>query len=313
MVTCPEAVVTGPSGCGCPPLPVARRGAAAACRMEPMSELEIGLPAPVQELGGVVSPLPQPVARELRWSFLGRVPYREAVALQEELRRALRGGAAARRDAPAPSAAIGAGGAGFAAKDAPGAAPAEHLLLLEHPHVYTLGRNASAADVLASETWLRQRGIEVEESDRGGQVTYHGPGQLVGYPILDLSPDRRDVRRYVRDLEEVLIRTLAGFGIAAEVRPGAALIGVWAGGEKIAAIGVHLSRWITTHGFALNVAPDLSLYAGIVPCGLRQEGVTSMARLLGTAPPLAVVAARLAGQFADVFARRLVAAPPPGH
>jgi len=230
------------------------------------------------------SPAPRATAREVRWSFLGRVPYREAVTLQEELRRTLRGGAAA-----------------------------EHLLLLEHPHVYTLGRNASAADVLASAAWLRQRGIEVEESDRGGQVTYHGPGQLVGYPILDLSPDRRDVRRYVRDLEEVLIRTLAGFGIAAEVRPGAALIGVWAGGEKIAAIGVHLSRWITTHGFALNVAPDLSLYAGIVPCGLRREGVTSMARLLGTAPPLAAVAARLAGHFADVFARRLVAAPPASH
>jgi lipoyl(octanoyl) transferase len=246
-----------------------------------MSELGIGSAA--------TAAAPGAAARELRWSFLGRVPYREAVALQEDLRRVLRGGASARCDAP----------------------PAEHLLLLEHPHVYTLGRNASAADVLASAAWLRQRGIEVEESDRGGQVTYHGPGQLVGYPILDLSPDRRDVRRYVRDLEEVLIRTLAGFGIAAEVRPGAALIGVWARGEKIAAIGVHLSRWITSHGFALNVAPDLSLYAGIVPCGLRQEGVTSMARLLGAAPPLAVVAAHLAGHFADVFARRLVAAPPP--
>src|ERR1700720_1152267 len=286
-----------------------------------MSELGSGFAAPeaatataTPEILGEVSPspLPRPATRELRWSFLGRVPYREAVALQGELRRARRGGAAPRRHAPTPtpSAAIGAGGAGVAVEDAP---PAEHLLLLEHPHVYTLGRNASAADVLASAAWLRQRGIEVEESDRGGQVTYHGPGQLVGYPILDLSPDRRDVRRYVRDLEEVLIRTLAGFGIAAEVRPGAALIGVWAGGEKIAAIGVHLSRWITTHGFALNVAPDLSLYGGIVPCGLRQEGVTSMARLLGTAPPLAVVAARLAGHFADVFARRLVAAPPPGH
>jgi lipoate-protein ligase B len=291
-----------------------------------MGELGSGVAAPeaatarataAPEILGEVSPSPpppRPATRELRWSFLGRVPYREAVALQEELRRGLRGGAAAaRRGAPTPSASIGAGGAGVAVEDAPAAAPAEHLLLLEHPHVYTLGRNASAADVLASAAWLRQRGIEVEESDRGGQVTYHGPGQLVGYPILDLSPDRRDVRRYVRDLEEVLIRTLAGFGIAAEVRPGAALIGVWAGGEKIAAIGVHLSRWITTHGFALNVAPDLSLYAGIVPCGLRQEGVTSMARVLGTAPPLAVVAARLAGHFADVFARRLVAAPPAGH
>lgn len=278
-----------------------------------MSELGSGVAAAeaataAPEVPGEVSPSPAPraTARELRWSFLGRVPYREAVVLQEELRRSLRGGAAARRDVAAVDA-VARGSIAAAA------APAEHLLLLEHPHVYTLGRNASAADVLASAAWLRQRGIEVQESDRGGQVTYHGPGQLVGYPILDLSPDRRDVRRYVRDLEEVLIRTLAGFGIAGEVRPGAALIGVWAGGEKIAAIGVHLSRWITTHGFALNVAPDLSLYAGIVPCGLRQEGVTSMARLLGTPPPLAAVAARVAGHFADVFARRLVAAPPPGH
>jgi len=262
-----------------------------------MSEIAIRSSAPAPETaaapaaGGEVPPArpPRPVARELRWSFLGRVPYREAVTLQEELRQALRdGGTGARRPAPA-----------------------EHLLLLEHPHVYTLGRNASAADVLASAAWLRQRGIEVEESDRGGQVTYHGPGQLVGYPILDLSPDRRDVRRYVRDLEEVLIRTLAGFGITGEVRPGPALIGVWVGGEKIAAIGVHLSRWITTHGFALNVTPDLSLYAGIVPCGLRQEGITSMARLLGAAPPPAVVAAHLAGHFAEVFGRRLVEAAPP--
>ena len=176
--------------------------------------------------------------------------------------------------------------------------------------------------MLASAEWLGRQGIEVVESDRGGQVTYHGPGQLVGYPILDLSPDRRDVRRYVRDLQEVLIRTLAGYGIEGVVRPGAAMIGVWAGGEKIAAIGVHLSRWITTHGFALNVATDLSLYQGIVPCGLRQEGVTSMARQLvsrnpggsgdpgGCPPPLAEVAERLAGHFGEVFERRLVAAAP---
>jgi len=251
-------------------------------------------------------------ARELRWRFLGRVPYREAVALQESLRQALRD--AARAAAPPGRSAAGAdaraaGGSG--ARAAAGAAPrAEHLLLLEHPHVYTLGRNADAADVLASAGWLARRGIEVVECDRGGQVTYHGPGQLVGYPILDLSPDRRDVRRYVRDLEEVLIRTLADYGIAAAMRPGAALIGVWVGGEKIAALGVHLSRWITTHGFALNVATDLSLYAGIVPCGLRQEGITSMARLLGEAPPLAEVAARLAVHFGEVFERRLLAAPP---
>jgi lipoyl(octanoyl) transferase len=242
----------------------------------------------------------RPAARELRWAFLGRVPYRAAVALQGELRQGLRD--VATRRAPA-------GGQQSAAGE-----PTEHLLLLEHPHVYTLGRNASGGDVLASAEWLERQGIEVVESDRGGQVTYHGPGQLVGYPILDLTPDRRDVRRYVRDLQEVLIRTLADYGIDAEVRPGAALIGVWAGGEKIAAIGVHLSRWITTHGFALNVATDLSLYGGIVPCGLRHEGVTSMARLLGprrTAPPLAEVAERVAGHFGEVFERRLVEATPP--
>jgi lipoyl(octanoyl) transferase len=233
--------------------------------------------------------------RELHWSFLGQVPYREAVALQESLRQGLRDRA---------HAAVAAAGCRLEDRGA------EHLLLLEHPHVYTLGRNASAADVLADASWLAERGVEVVESDRGGQVTYHGPGQLVGYPILDLSPDRRDVRRYVRDLEEVLIRTLAGYGLGAELRQGAAFIGVWVGGQKIAAIGVHLSRWITTHGFALNVAPDLSLYAGIVPCGLRDTGVTSMARLLGAAPPLAEVAARLAGHFGDVFERRLVAVTP---
>ena len=281
--------------------------------------------------------------RELRWCFLGQVPYREAVALQEALRQQLRDAArheaaaaltvpagaappgAANKAGPASAVAAPAAGAGASA-GARGLAPpaplaldvglprgggqTEHLLLLEHPHVFTLGRNASAADVLASAEWLAQRGVEVVESDRGGQVTYHGPGQLVGYPILNLAPDRKDVRRYVRDLEEVLVRTLADDGIAAAVRPGAALVGVWVGDEKIAAIGVHLSRWITTHGFALNVATDLSLYAGIVPCGLRQEGVTSIARLLGSAPPLGAVAARLAGHFAEVFGRRLAAAAP---
>ena len=187
------------------------------------------------------------------------------------------------------------------------------LILLEHPHVLTLGvrGDGGRSHVLAAPDQLAARGVDIHETGRGGDITYHGPGQLVGYPILDLKPDRCDVHRYVRDLEEVLIRTLAGFGIAGEVRPGPALIGVWVGGEKIAAIGVHLSRWITTHGFALNVAPDLSLYAGIVPCGLRREGITSMARLLGAAPPPAVVAAHLAGHFAEVFGRQLVAAAPP--
>src|SRR5215218_7912935 len=170
--------------------------------------------------------------------------------------------------------------------------------------------SASAQDILASEEWLRARGVEVAECDRGGQVTYHGPGQLVGYPIVNLSPDRRDVRRYVRDLQEVLIRTLADYGVGAEVRDGQAFIGVWAGEEKIASIGVHLSRWITTHGFALNVATDLSHFAGIIPCGLRGIGMTSIERLTGRAPSLPDVAAVCARCFGEIFDRELVAAAP---
>jgi lipoyl(octanoyl) transferase len=181
----------------------------------------------------------------------------------------------------------------------------ERLLLLEHPHVYTLGRNADPGDVLMSAEWLRERGVEVVESDRGGQVTYHGPGQLVGYPILDLAPDRRDVRRYVRDLEEALVRTLADYGIAGRVRPGTEFVGVWVGEAKIAAIGIHLARWRTTHGFALNVAPDLALFAGIHPCGFDRLPVASIESLTGARPPLAEVAVRFAGHFAELLAREL--------
>jgi lipoyl(octanoyl) transferase len=216
------------------------------------------------------------IRRPLRWEFLGRLPYREAVERQHAVREALK-----KSQAP------------------------DHLLLLEHPHVYTLGRNAGAADILASPEQLAARGIEVAECDRGGQVTYHGPGQLVGYPIVNLSPDRRDVRRYVRDLQEVLIRTLADYGVTAEVREGQAFVGVWAGEDKIASIGVHLSRWITTHGFALNVSTDLSYFAGIIPCGLRGIGMTSIERLTGRSPDLAEVAAVCAGHFAGIFDREL--------
>ncbi len=186
----------------------------------------------------------------------------------------------------------------------------ERLILLEHPHVYTLGRNASPADVLAPPEWLAARGVEVVSCDRGGQVTYHGPGQLVGYPVVDLSPDRRDVRRYVRDLQEVLVRTLADYGIAAAPGEGQANIGVWTAGDdrgKIASLGVHLSRWVTTHGFALNVTTDLALFAGIVPCGLKAVRMTSIAEETGRAPALAEVAARAAEHFGAVFGREMVA------
>lgn len=216
--------------------------------------------------------------RRLHWDFLGRVPYAEAVGLQLASRDAVKRG-----EGP------------------------ERLLLLEHPHVYTLGRNADAGDVLTRAEALEACGIEVADTDRGGQVTYHGPGQLVGYPILNLSPDRRDVRRYVRDLQEVLIRTLAVYGVAAEARDGQAFVGVWVGNAKIASIGVHLSRWVTTHGFALNVSTDLAYFAGIVPCGLHQVRMSSIERETGGAPALAETAAVCARVFGEVFDRELVA------
>jgi lipoyl(octanoyl) transferase len=213
--------------------------------------------------------------RELHYGFLGRLGYRQAVALQEKVRAHLRAGGP------------------------------EHLLLLEHEHVYTLGRSAARADVQVGAAWLSSRGVTVEESDRGGQVTYHGPGQLVGYPILDLNPDRRDVRRYVRDLQAVLVRTLAELGVEAEGRRSQPEIGVWVGEEKIASIGVHLSRWLTTHGFALNLTTDLSYFDGIVPCGLTGVRMTSVERLTGRRVEPAAAADLCAGHFAAVFERRL--------
>jgi lipoyl(octanoyl) transferase len=186
----------------------------------------------------------------------------------------------------------------------------DHLLLLEHPHVFTLGRRAAYEDVLVDRQWLENNEVEVFETDRGGQVTYHGPGQLVGYPIVNLSPDRRDVRRYVHDLQEVLVRTLADYGVEAQGAGEQALIGVWAGESKVASIGVHLKRWITTHGFALNVTTDLSFFQRIVPCGLPQVRMASIESLSGARPDLAEVAARVAHHFGDVFERELEQADP---
>ncbi|MEM6455554.1 MAG: lipoyl(octanoyl) transferase LipB [Acidobacteriota bacterium] len=231
-----------------------------------------------------------PTARTLAWTWLGRVDYAPTATLQETLRTALH--AARERGAPAD----------------------ERLLLLEHAPVFTLGRNASAADLVTSAAWRAARGVAVHESNRGGQVTYHGPGQLVGYPILDLHPDRRDVRRYVRDLQEVLIRTLADCGLTARRHP--EHIGVWleppgmpdAPLRKIASIGVHLRRWIPIHGFALNVdARALEPFSGIVPCGLRDVTMTAIAEWIPP-PSLAALAARVAAHASDVFGRTLRAA-----
>jgi lipoyl(octanoyl) transferase len=175
------------------------------------------------------------------------------------------------------------------------------LLLVEHPHVLTLGvrGDGGRSHILATADILAERGVEVHETGRGGDITYHGPGQLVGYPIIDLKPDRCDVHRYVRDLEDVLIRTASEYGIAAERVAG--LTGVWVGREKLAAIGVRIARWITSHGFALNVTANLDYFGLIVPCGIADRGVTSLARLTGRAIDPNEVSARIAEHFAKVF------------
>lgn len=206
---------------------------------------------------------------------LGTVPYADALALQRALvedRRADRVG--------------------------------DVLLLVEHPHVLTLGvkGDGGRSHILASAAALAARHIEVHETGRGGDITYHGPGQIVGYPIVNLKPDRCDVHRYVRDLEEVLIRTAADFGIVAGRIPG--LTGVWVGGEKLAAIGVRIARWVTSHGFAFNVTTDLDYFNLIVPCGIADRRVTSLERLLGRAVDRLEVEDRLIAHFCSAFDRR---------
>ena len=207
---------------------------------------------------------------------LGLIPYREAWELQRRL-------AEQRRTGEIP----------------------DTLLLLQHPHTYTIGRSGSRDHVFLSDVQLAARGITCLEVDRGGDVTYHGPGQLVGYPIVDLGL-KPDVGAYLRGLEGCLIDVLAGFGISAARLPG--FTGVWIEGErKIAAIGVKVASGITTHGFALNVSTDLSLFAHILPCGIRDKGVTSMARELGRAPDMAAVEDAVAARFPERF---LVPGPP---
>ena len=172
-----------------------------------------------------------------------------------------------------------------------------YLLLLEHPHVYTMGRRSKEKSVLATAELLKDLDVGIFETDRGGKVTYHGLGQVVGYPIISLSPDREDVHRYVRDLEEVLIRTMTDFGIDAFRIEG--LTGVHTLEGKIAAIGVHIKRWVTTHGFALNVNTDLSYYNWIIAC--EGEPATSMERILGHELDLVEVEGRLEENFREVF------------
>ncbi|HEU4593995.1 MAG TPA: lipoyl(octanoyl) transferase LipB [Pyrinomonadaceae bacterium] len=209
------------------------------------------------------------LSRTLKVRRLGRVEYGEAYRMQKETELAVRHG-----ERP------------------------DTLLLLEHPHVITTGRRATRdTGILATPETLEERGVAVFETNRGGKMTYHGLGQLVGYPIINLSPDREDVHRYVRDLEETLIRALGDFGIESFTVKG--LTGVHTARGKVAAIGVHIARWVTTHGFALNVNTDLSFFDLIVPC--EGEPVASMKELLGREVPLREVEGRVITRFAEVF------------
>lgn len=182
------------------------------------------------------------------------------------------------------------------------------LLLCEHPHVITLGRNGKRGNLRAGERLLQQMHVEFHSTDRGGDITYHGPGQIVGYPILDLAGHRRDIRWYVEQLEELMIRATADFGLAAHRSE--ANHGVWVDGpggeEKLAALGVHLSRWVSSHGFAYNVTTDLRYFDLIVPCGVAGKRATSLERALGRAVTIGEVRERLIAHFASVFERRLL-------
>jgi lipoyl(octanoyl) transferase len=188
----------------------------------------------------------------------------------------------------------------------------EVLLLCEHPHVITLGRNGSREHLLASERVLRQKGVEFHSTNRGGDITYHGPGQIVGYPVLNLSTIRRDVVWYVRMLEEVMIRTCGDFGVTARRESGKT--GVWIPlesnreTEKVGAIGVHISRWVTSHGFAFNVSTDLRFFDLIVPCGIAGRAATSLEKVLGRRADRSEVAPKLSKHFGDVFGLEMKAA-----
>jgi lipoyl(octanoyl) transferase len=215
--------------------------------------------------------MPSAVMKTLEVRKLGLMPYADAMALQAELVKQRRSGEVA-----------------------------DQLLLLEHPHVITLGTASSTNHILVGDEERALLGIEMFETGRGGDVTYHGPGQLVGYPIFDLKPDRCDLHQYVRDIEEALINALAHFGLHGGRKPG--LTGVWLGDEKVAAIGVRVSSgWITSHGFALNVNTDLQFFDAIVPCGIRDHGVTSMQRALGREVTMNEVEDAVAAEFAALF------------
>jgi lipoyl(octanoyl) transferase len=216
-----------------------------------------------------------PPSRPLESRRLGSISYREALEIQSDLVRR-------RRDAEIP----------------------DQLLLLEHPHVITQGSGSEPGHILVSPEERRLLGVELWETGRGGDVTYHGPGQLIGYPILDLKPDRKDVHQYLRDLEGVLMEVVESYGVGAERRPG--MTGVWTAGGKVAAIGVRISSgWISSHGFALNVSTDLSFFGTIIPCGIQGEAVASLEGLVGHEISMGEVMDRVEDAFARRFERAI--------
>jgi lipoyl(octanoyl) transferase len=220
--------------------------------------------------------MPEEESRRLDVRLLGRIPYEDGLAIQESL--VLR-----RRADEIP----------------------DQLLLLEHPHVITFGSSAREENLLITLSEMEAKGIHRFDVGRGGDITYHGPGQLVGYPILDLKPDRKDLHRYLRDLEEVLILALREFELAARREEG--LTGVWVPQGKLAAIGVRVSSgWITSHGFALNVDPDLGYFSSIVPCGIQDRPVTSLTQLLGRSVGFEEVIPAVIRGFESTFQRAAV-------
>lgn len=208
----------------------------------------------------------QSISKELFYSNLGTVSYQEAWDLQRTIHMMRISGA------------IG-----------------DTLLLLEHPHTYTLGKTADRTNLIGSEEYLEKNGISVFEIDRGGDITYHGPGQIVGYPIIDLNKWKPDTHLYLRNLEEVIIKVLAEYGIESGRKP--EYTGVWVGESKIAAIGIKISRWVTMHGFAFNINTDLELFNGIIPCGIKDKEVTSLSRLLKREVNIDEVKQKLRDQF----------------
>ncbi len=217
--------------------------------------------------------------RVCRTINLGTLPYTEAFELQKQRVEQLQNGAAQ-----------------------------DSLLFLEHPHVVTLGRNATGDALVADRSFIEARGVELADTNRGGDVTYHGPGQLIGYPLLQLENDRHDIRRYVGDLEDVLIRTLADFSITGRRHPEHR--GVWVDGRKIASLGIRISRWVTSHGFALNVNTDLSYFSLIQPCGIAGCEMTSMASLTGGDVDMDAVIECLIVHFGEVFERNMIVDTP---